>query len=380
MVWVTRHIMVSREKKSGFALSGDYAGPPAEAPFVNVIIPAKDEGHNIETCVRGWLEQDYPNFRVTVCNDRSEDDTGKIVEAIAAEDDRLELLNIEELPEGWAGKNHAVWRGAKATDGEWILMTDADCRQTSTRTLSVSMQYALDEKADMLSVLPRLEMLSFWERVVQPVCGGVMMIWFHPDKVNDPARPNAYANGALILTKRSVYEAIGTHEAIRGFLMEDMQLAKRVKQADYRLRVVREQGLYCVRMYDCLRDILRGWCRIFLGTFGTGKRLTISLAVLWIMGWLPYIAGALGLSLAAAGVAPTAWWWACGAAGVAAAMMQISVIYRFYKLIDAYPHLAWLYPLGCLMASITIASALTRLRSGATVTWKNTVYENAAGD
>ena len=75
-------------------------------------------------------------------------------------------------------------------------MTDADCRQTSTRTLSVSVQYALDEGADMLSVLPRLEMLSFWERVVQPVCGGVMMIWYHPDKVNDPAEI-ARAHSAL---------------------------------------------------------------------------------------------------------------------------------------------------------------------------------------
>ena len=342
--------------------------------MISIVVAAKDEAENIEACIRTLLDQDYPNFEIIVCNDRSSDDTGRIVERIAADDARLRVVHIDELPDGWVGKCNAMMTGIRRARGEWICMIDADCRQTSRRTLSVAMQYALDTQADLLSVLPVLEMRGFWENVVQPVCGGVMIIWFHPDKVNDPGKRNAYANGAFILVRRPAYEAVGTHKALRGYLMEDMHLARLIKQSGHRLRVVRGGGLYTVRMYTSLRQILLGWSRIFLGTFGTLGRLTVALLVLLINGVLPYGAAALGLSLAGAGVEPSGWWWACGIAGCAAAAMQLSVIFRFYRLAGARRLLCWSYPLGCLMGIIALAMSLSKLRRGARVVWRGTSY------
>ena len=85
------------------------------------------------------LDQDYPDYEMVVCNDRSTDRTPEIVKGIAAENSRLRLLTIERLPEGWAGKNHAMHTGIAQTKGEWICMIDADCWQTSRRTLSAAM-------------------------------------------------------------------------------------------------------------------------------------------------------------------------------------------------------------------------------------------------
>ena len=378
-VWISRHIMISREKRRGFALTADYPGPPPDAPFISVVVAAKDEEANIETCLRTMLEQDYPNFEVIVCNDRSTDRTPRIVERMAARDRRVRLLNIDHLPEGWRGKNHAMQHGIQLAGGEWICMTDADCRQTSPRTLSAAMQYALDTRADMLSVLPTLEMRGFWENVVQPVCSGIMMIWFHPDKVNDPKKPNAYANGAFMLIRRQTYQAVGTHEAVKQCFNEDMHMGRRLKEAGLNLRVVRNRGLYVARMYTSLREILRGWCRIFLGTFETLRRLGVSLLVLLVMGLLPYAAAVLGLALGAAGAPHTAWWWACGSVGFLAVVSQVSVVYRFYKLIGGRADMAWTYPLGCVMAMAAVSSAITRLRPGAKVVWRNTTYSNSAG-
>ena len=374
LVWSSRHLLLARERRGGFQLSPESPGPPASPPRVTVIIPAKDEAGNIEACLRSWQRQDYPNFEILVANDRSGDRTGQIAEGVCAEDPRVRVVHIDRLPEGWCGKGHAIWTVAGRTDGEWLCMTDADCRQTSDRTLSVAMQYAVDDRVDLLSMLPKLEMRSFWENVVQPVCGGVMMIWFHPDRVNNPRRRNAYANGAFVLMPRRAYEAVGTHAAIPNVLMEDMQLARRTKDAGLRLRVVRTRGLYHVRMYTCLREILRGWSRIFLGSFGCLRRLTISLLVLLMMGLLPSAVTVTGFAMAAAGAEPSGWWWACGIAGAAVVVLQGSVVYRFYKLIDARPGLLWTYPLGCIVAMIAVLVAITKLRPGSRVVWKGTVY------
>ncbi len=376
--WTTRHLLIAMEHRDGFLLTEAYPGPPNRAPFISVLVAAKDEADNIEPCLRTMLTQDYPNFELIVCNDRSEDDTGAIVERIAQEDPRVRVIDIEHLPEGWCGKNNAMQTGIATTQSEWICMIDADCYQRSPRTLSTAMQYARDTDADLLSVLPVFEMRTFWENVVQPVCGGVMMIWFNPKKVNDPRSANAYANGAFMLMKRSTYEAIGTHEAVKGEVNEDMQMAARIKACGLKLRVVRNHGLYTVRMYTSLRRIISGWARIFYGTFGTLGRISVSLGVLFIMGLLPYVSAVLGFSQWATAGSASGWWLGCALVGVGAVAMQLSVIYRFYKLIGARKDLAWTYPIGCAVAILAATIALTKLRKGAKVTWRGTSYSSAS--
>ncbi|HUS46744.1 MAG TPA: glycosyltransferase family 2 protein [Phycisphaerae bacterium] len=379
LIWASRHIMLWRERRRAFVLTEQYPGPPAPAPRISVFVAAKDEADNIETCLRTMLNQDYSNFELIVCNDRSSDQTPQIVERIAREDARVRLVNIEHLPDGWCGKNNAMQTGIASTDSEWICMIDADCRQTSTRTLSAAMQYALDNGADMLSVLPVLEMRGFWENVVQPVCGGVMMIWFLPDRVNDPRKRTAYANGAFILIKRSAYEAVGTHQAVRDQVNEDMHMAALLKRAGLSLRVVRSSGLYLVRMYTSLREIVRGWSRIFYGTFGTAGRLAASFALMLVMGPLPYLGAAAGLALAGAAVQPTGWWWACGVAGAVTVAVQVSVVWRFRRLIGARADLAWTYLLGCIVTLIALAGSFGKLGRGAKVVWRDTTYTRGAG-
>jgi glycosyltransferase involved in cell wall biosynthesis len=372
-VWTSRHWMIRRQRDADL-LTPDSPGPPADPPLVSVLVAAKDEADNIETCLRSLLSQDYPRFEVIAVNDRSEDDTGAIMDRIAAGDDRLRCIHVDDLPDGWCGKNNAMARGIAEARSDWLCMTDADCRYDSPRTLSAAVQYARDTDADLLSVLPELEMRTFWERVIQPVCSGVMMIWFHPEKVNNPDRANAYANGAFMLMRRETYDAVGGHAAVRDRVNEDMHMADRVKRSGRQLRVVSNKGLYSVRMYESLGAILRGWSRIFFGTFGTLKRLTLSLVVLLMMGLLPYAAAIAGFAGVAAGARPAGLWWACGCVGAAAAAVQLSVIVRYYRLISARPSLAWTYPLACGIVSVILLRSLAKLRPGATVTWRGTSY------
>ena len=131
LVWSARHLAIGRAKRDNTVLTADSPGAPVSAGKVSILIAAKDEEETIEACVRSMLMQDYADFEVIVINDRSGDRTAEIVQRIADQDPRLRLLNVEDLPEGWSGKNHAMWRGAAVATGDWLCLSDADCRQTS---------------------------------------------------------------------------------------------------------------------------------------------------------------------------------------------------------------------------------------------------------
>ncbi len=373
LVWMSRHLMINREKRDGFVLTEAFDAPNT-GPRLSVVVAAKDEEQVIEACVRGMLNQDYQNMEMVAVNDRSGDRTSEILHRLAAEDGRLKVIDLDHLDKGWCGKNHAMQHGVAATSGEWIVMTDADCRQVSRRSLSIAVEYARRKNADMLSILPNLELLSFWEAVVQPVCSALMMIWFHPDKVNNPAKPHAYANGAFMMIRREAYEKLGTHEALKDKLNEDMHMALRVKQGGGAVRVVRNEGLCVVRMYTSLREIVRGWSRIYLGTFGTLGRLLATLGLLLVVSMLPYVAALAGVLAVGLHAPHRPLWAVLGLLGVAGVAVQISVIYRFYRLVGIRAQLAWMYLLGCCVAVAALIMSLSKRRKGSSVAWRNTVY------
>ena len=96
------------------------AAPPHRAPLISVCIPARNEERNIRWCVEAMLAQDYPNLEVIVLDDRSTDSTPQILRQLSAQNDRLKIINGSGLPEGWAGKPHALYRAAAAARGEWL--------------------------------------------------------------------------------------------------------------------------------------------------------------------------------------------------------------------------------------------------------------------
>ncbi len=378
-IWATRHLVISKARREQIPLRPDsYDSHPANPPLVSVLIAAKDEEANIEQAVRSMLNQDYPNFEVIVVNDRSTDRTASILESIRTEqpNGRLRVIHIEELRDGWFGKNNAMREGVAQAKGEWLCFGDADCRQTSTRTLSMSVRHTMDNHIDFLSVLPRLETQSVWERIIQPVCGAVMVFWFHPAKVNDPKLPNAYANGAFMLMSRKCYEAIGGHEAVRSQINEDMHLAKLAKAHGQKLFVVQNDGLYTVRMYSRFREIWKGWSRIFYGCFETFRRLRITMAMLLTTNIFPY----LSLLIAACILGARGWsgaglgWQLVGSAAALAVVMQQTVIFRYYKLSQSNPWLAPTFIVGAVVCVGMLVNAMFKLNGRTTTTWRGTTY------
>lgn len=371
IVWLRRHADLNRARRDP-VLRADEPGPSDdELPSLTVVVAGKDEESNIGRCIEGLLQQDYPRVRVVAVNDRSGDRTGAIIDALAARDPRLLALHVRELPAGWFGKNNAMREGTEHACGDWLCYSDADCTYDSPRLLSAAMRLALRERIDFLSVLPRLEAATIWEKIVQPVAGAVMVFWFPPERVNDPSKTAAYANGAFMLMPRATYDAIGRHDAVKNTLNEDMHMARRVKQARLRLRVIRGGDLYRVRMYTGLRQIWRGWSRIFYGCFGTFRRLLLSVLMLLVFSLSPYAAVIAGLVLERGG----GW---LSAAGLVAIASQMSIMNRFYRIAGNPGGWFLTYPIGAGLCAAMLVNSMGRLGGRVTTTWRGTTYSHGA--
>lgn len=389
LVWGTRHIQISVAGRVLPPLSSESyaeteshteadsttnAADSSRRPRISVLVASKDEEANIEACARSWLTQDYPDFELILINDRSSDRTGEIIDSVARSDPRVRAIHVESLREGWFGKNNAMREGVEHATGEWLCFSDADCVMTSPRVLTVTLADAMAHSVEFYSLLPILAMGGIWERIVQPACGGVMMMWFNPLRANDPRSPVAYANGAYMLMSRAAYEQIGGHEPVKTEVNEDVHMARRAKEAGLPVRVVPNADLYTVRMYSNFGQAWRGWSRIFYGCFGTMRRLVLSLAALLLLSLLPWAALAASLAVIAIADAPAAGWRTLASFAGAASFLQLSVMFRFYHLSHVPARLAPTYPIGALLAVGMVINAMRRLGGRSTTTWRGTTY------
>lgn len=357
--------------------------PPSEAPLISVCVPARNEDRNIGRCVEALLAQTYPNFEIIVLDDRSTDSTGEILRRYAAprpddqdrQNDVLTVLNGSDLLPGWAGKPHALTQAAAAAHGECLCFVDADTFVTPEALAAVYAK-ALETKADLFTIMTRQIMLTFWERAVLPLVMLALSVGFSPRKVNDPRRKDAIANGQFIFIKRDVYEAVGGHEAIKGSIVEDKDLAVLVKGKGYRLVVADGRKVASTRMYTSLAEMWEGWTKniylglrddrglLWLGVFGAFLAFT---AALLLPAWVLW-----GVILTVAGPGPE------GSVVLLEAMLLWAylIFWRVLALrgMGIPTWYALTIPIGAgVFAAMMITSAWNVL-SGKGVTWKGRIY------
>ncbi len=234
--------------------------PLTSGPLVSVIIPARDEARNIERCVRSVLATTYAPIEVIVVDDRSTDGTAEIIEPAIG--NGVRLVRGAELPAGWFGKQWAIVQGYRVARGELLVFADADTRH-EPELLARAVRGLQTERVDLFTVLPRQEMRTFWERLIQPqVFVALESRFAYLASVNRTRTYwNAIANGQFILTTRGAYESAGTHEAVKHSVTDDLLLAQNYVRAGKDIFIAQARDFMTTRMYGSLREIVAGWSK-----------------------------------------------------------------------------------------------------------------------
>lgn len=221
-----------------------YDVAPDGNPSLTVIVPARNEAADIAACLRSLLQQDYANLQIIAVDDRSTDRTGAIMEALAAEHpDKLKVLHITELPPNWLGKPHAMAFAARHAVSDYLLFTDADILFRAD-ALRCCLAQAVATNADHFVTLPTPIVKTHGEGMLLGFLQ-VLGLWAtRPWRADNPqAKRDFVGIGAFCLLRSSVYQQLGGFEAFRMEILEDLTLARRVKQMELRQRVATAPGL-----------------------------------------------------------------------------------------------------------------------------------------
>lgn len=233
------------------------AGVGEPAHSLLAVIPARNEQRFVARAARSVLAQDYPNVRLVLVDDRSEDRTGQTMEILAQANPEVTVLHIDRLPEDWIGKNYAIYLGARQSNSEWLLFTDADVRFDPT-AFRRAVAFAESERLDHLTLVPDLDLEGYWLNAFVAFFFMAFLVYRGRYKANIPSSPVGIGMGAFNLIRRDAYERIGTYEALKLRPDDDLSLGLLVKGAGMRQYWLFGTGLLKVRWYSSFRELFAG--------------------------------------------------------------------------------------------------------------------------
>jgi hypothetical protein len=335
--------------------------PAEECPKVSIIFGALNEAAKMPSSLPTMLALDYPNYELIAVDDRSTDDTGRILDDFAARNPRLKVIHITELPPGWLGKPHALHTGSKIATASWLVFTDADVH-FAPDSLRRIVAVAIEQKLDHLALMTKMIMVGFWEHVVMTFFGLGFALGEEAWRTSDPLSSRYIGIGAFQLIRRGAYDAFKGHRGMQMEVLEDMKLSKLTKRAGFRSQVGYAPQHVSVRWQAGIGNLVRGSSKTFFAAASYNLAMVggqiLGLLMLSVFPWvaLPFEHGDARI-FAAIAVAIS---FACHA--VVSYSAGASPLYGFT------------HPIGALIFSWMLARSafLTLWRGG--VTWRGTFY------
>jgi chlorobactene glucosyltransferase len=256
-----------------------------DPPNISLIVPARNEGQNLQRCLDSLLRQDYPQDRlnIIVVDDNSTDDTFVVASSFACKSRQLKVVKAPLLPPGWCGKPHACWVGTRMSrpGDEWLCFIDADV-QAELPLITSALAAARSQQLALLSLAPRQRLGSFAERLIIPC--GLFLLAFYQDLQAVQSRYGAQvtANGQFMLVRRQAYESVGGHAAVYNAICEDLELALLIKKAGGHVLLQDGRSLLAARMYTGWSSLWTGLSKNIVEMLG-GRAATLITALLVLL-------------------------------------------------------------------------------------------------
>jgi Glycosyl transferase family 2 len=333
-------------------------------PKISVIIPACNEEKTIEQAMHSRLQENYPNMEFILIDDRSTDNTRAIATKIADQDDRVELVCINELPEGWIGKVHALYRGTQHASGDWILFSDADVH-VKNGTMNRVIDYCLEHQVDHLCLLPEFYSGKVIVDTTVNVFIKALLITGTSWRVRNP-KSRAYAGaGAFNLVRTAAFKQTDGFQWLKMELVDDVSLGLLMKRINgFQSDILNAREWVSVKWYTNFRDMKIGIGRALYA--GIGNCMAIPLMIMAVLGFMMDM-------VAYVAIIPMGIPW-LPVAGAALIILSLIVSVLAARLTERSIIPALLLPIGNTIAFLlTIrAAVLGAIRGG--IIWRGTFY------
>jgi chlorobactene glucosyltransferase len=324
-------------------------------PLVSLLVPARNEAHNLSTTLPLFLKSDYPNLEIIVLDDQSEDETGALLARAATMDSRLRVISGQPLPPGHNGKNWACQQLANEANGAFLVFCDADV-SLGSRAISQSVAHLQHNGAGILTAVPGQRLGSWSEHAIVPLVIHVSTLMFV--SLNHAFRSASslftVANGQWMVFRRSCYRAIGGHAAVKDAIVEDMALCRRAKRFGFRVCTVVAFAQLSVRMYRSFSEVWEGFSKNLFGLMGYQVRNVVIVACFaFFSSILPWVMACW----------QGGWWW-----------MLVAFLVLLRAELARFAGHSWasvlMHPLGVLMLFVLGLDSMIRSFRGR-LTWKD---------
>ena len=338
---------------------------------LSVIVPARNEGRNIEKALGSLLAALPDSGEVILVNDRSTDETGSIAHRLQRSEARLEVIDIKEVPVGWLGKTHAMQTGYEASTGDFLLFTDADVN-FKPGCLDRAVALCVRDRIDHLVATPFMITRGFWERVFVSFFSILLVSRYRIWRASIPGSRFFAGIGAFNLVKRSAYEEAGTHKAIKGEVVDDLLLGRLIKRAGGKQQVISGERCLQVRWNEGIKGLIEGLEKnAYAGFDYKPAHAVAGCGAVFLSTLLPALLPLISLTNS-----PT---WASLPALTACLGVWLSFAF-LYLLATKADRSSWLYfitfPLGSMILVWAIVRSVIFYHVRGGVKWRGTVYRN----
>src|ERR1700754_4790938 len=226
-------------------------------PSLAIIIAVRNEEDDLENALQSVCSINYNNYRIIVVNDRSTDRTADILQSFIVRYPKLTVTTVTTLPDGWLGKNNALYQGYLSSSEEWMLFTDADI-VFHPDAINKALGYVTRHQLDHLSILPEAISRSKILNSVLATFGIMLMMNLKPWAAKNPKSKGFVGIGAFNLVRRDAYEKMGTHARIRLRPDDDLKLGSIIKSAGLKQDVLGGSGYVCLEWYKNMKEFTNG--------------------------------------------------------------------------------------------------------------------------
>ena len=207
------------------------------------------------------LQSDYPRLEILVLDDNSSDRTHEIVKELSKHHQQLRIIKGKKLPPGWNGKNWACHQLSFAARGDWFLFTDADTIH-QPQSVSTALAAARKRKSVFVSCIPSFITKTWAEKLYFPIIHFVFVALLPFKLLNFSTDSRlSFGMGPFLFIERDFFFSWGGYEAIKAEIVDDLAMARKVKENKGKISILDGTQFMDVRFYSCFKEVWNGFSK-----------------------------------------------------------------------------------------------------------------------